>query len=72
MRSKVAQDMALQRARRIAAMSPADRLLLADRLREEGIASFMRLHDVDRATAIVRIKTARRLGRRHSASATAG
>lgn len=52
-------------------MTPAERLALAERLGEEGIAAYMLAHEVYRRTAIARIKAARRLGRRYSASAAA-
>jgi len=65
-RSKSADEAARERARRIAAMSPAQRVALAERLGEEGIASYMATQGVDRATAIARIKATRRLGRRPS------
>ena len=52
-------------------MSPADRVALAERLGEEGIAAFMVTHGVDRSTAIARIKATHRLGRRHSSCAAA-
>jgi hypothetical protein len=71
MRSKAAREVSQSRARRLAAMSPAERVALAERLGEEGIASFMATHGVDRRTAIARIKATHRLGRRPSASASA-
>jgi hypothetical protein len=49
-------------------MTPAERVALAERLREEGIAAYMASHAVDRSTAIARIKATHRLGRRHSSS----
>lgn len=69
MRSKVAREVSLSRARRLAAMTPAERVALAQRLGEEGIAAYMVTHAVDRRTAIARIKATHRLGRRHSPSA---
>jgi hypothetical protein len=54
---------------RAAALTPAERVALAERLGREGLASFMTTHGVDRTTAIRRIKATRRLGRRPSASA---
>lgn len=59
------------RAARLAAMVPGERVALALRLGEEGLAVFMATHGVDRQTAIARIKATRRLGRRRSASADA-
>jgi hypothetical protein len=43
----------------------------AVRLREEGIASYMATHGLDRRTAIARVRATRRVGRRPSASANA-
>jgi hypothetical protein len=71
MRSKAARDAARSRARRLAAMTPAERVALAERLGEEGIAAYMATHAVDRRTAIARIKATHRLGRRHSPAAAA-
>jgi hypothetical protein len=71
MRSKAAREVSESRARRLTAMSPAEHVALAERLGEEGIASFMATHGVDRPTAIARIKATHRLGRRPSASASA-
>jgi hypothetical protein len=71
MPSKVASEVSRERWRRLAALTPAERILLAERLGEEGIASFMVTQRVDRRTAIHRIKASHRLGRRHSASAAA-
>jgi hypothetical protein len=50
-------------------MTPDARVRLAARLTEEGLASFMAVHALDRASAIARIKATRRLGRRPSRSA---
>jgi hypothetical protein len=66
-RSAAASDRS--RAERLAAMTPDERVRLAERLGEEGLASYMRTHGVDRRTAVARIKATRRLGRRPSASA---
>lgn len=52
-------------------MTPAERVALAARLGEEGIASHLTLHGLDRRAAVAQIKAARRLGRRRSASAEA-
>ena len=69
MRSKIAADLERRRSERLAAMSPAERVAMAQRLGEEAVASYMLAHGVDRATAIAQIKATHRLGRRHSASA---
>jgi hypothetical protein len=69
MRSKVAREVADARAARIAAMTPAERVALALRLCDEGIAAYMAAHGVDRRTAVARIKATRQAGRRYSRSA---
>jgi hypothetical protein len=69
MRSTVARDVSARRLARVAAMTPAERVALAMRLGEEGLASYMATHGVDRRTARTRIKATRRPGRRPSASA---
>jgi hypothetical protein len=71
MPSKVANDVARRRWRRIAALSPAERIQLAEQLGRQGIESFTITQRVDRRTAIARIKATHRLGRRHSTSAAA-
>jgi hypothetical protein len=71
MRSKSADATRRARATRLAAMTPDERVQLAARLREEGLAAYMSTHGVDRATAIAQIKATRRLGRRRSATAEA-
>ena len=68
-RSKVAADLSRERLRRIAALSPADRIALAERLGEESVTAHMAAHAVDRRTAMAQIKATRRLGRRRSRSA---
>lgn len=50
-------------------MTPDERVRLAHRLGDEGLASFMSVQGVDRQTAVARIKATRRLGRRPSRSA---
>ncbi|MGQ0733793.1 MAG: hypothetical protein ACT4QD_09075 [Acidobacteriota bacterium] len=71
MRSRLAVEQAARRARRLAAMTPAERVALAERLGEDGVTSYMATHGVDRRAAIARIKATHRLGRRHSACAAA-
>ena len=66
MRSRVATDVSQTRARRLAAMTPAERITLARRLGDEGVAAYMTTHGVDRRTAIVRIKATHQVGRRPS------
>jgi hypothetical protein len=71
MQSAVAAAVSQEQRERLAAMTPAERVALAVRLSEEGLASYMATHGVDRHTAITRIRATRRLGRRPSASADA-
>jgi hypothetical protein len=52
-------------------MTLDERVRLAVRLGELGLASYMSTHGVDRRTAASRIKATRRLGRRPSRSADA-
>jgi hypothetical protein len=69
MKSKVASDLAREQAKRVAAMTPAERVALAERLGEESIALYMATQNVDRRTAIARLEANRRAGRRPSRSA---
>jgi hypothetical protein len=69
MRSKVAADLAREQAKRVAAMTPAERIALAERLGEESIVLYMAAEKVDRRTAIARLEASRRVGRRPSRSA---
>lgn len=69
MKSKVASDLAREQAKRVAAMTPAERIGLAERLGEESIALYMATQNVDRRTAIARLEANRRFGRRPSRSA---
>lgn len=71
MHSAVAHAVSQAQRERLAAMTPAERVALAVRLGEEGIASYMATHGLDRQTAIARIRATRRVGRRPSASADA-
>ncbi len=66
MRSRVATEVSRTRARRLAAMTPAERVALARRLGEEGVTSYLMTHGVDRRTAILRIKATHQMGRRPS------
>ena len=69
-KSRVAAVITSQRMARITAMTIEDRLLLLERMREQGLATYIALHGVDRRTAIARIKETHRLGRRRSVSAS--
>ena len=66
---RVNQATIAARCERQLAMSPAERVALAERLGVEGLATFMATSGLDRRTAVQRIKAANRLGRRPSASA---
>lgn len=68
MRSKAAAAVRQQQAERYAAMTPDERVALALRLGEDGLAAYMATHKVDRRTAIARIRATHRVGRRPSAS----
>lgn len=69
MRSASIDAVNARRAARLAAMTPAARVALAARLGEEGLATFMTVHRLERAAAVARIKATRQLGRRRSRSA---
>ncbi|MFM8535011.1 MAG: hypothetical protein ACKOEC_15720 [Acidimicrobiia bacterium] len=69
MRSPAAERVRQSRRQRHAALSPAERIDLAIKLSAEGLAAFMTTQQVDRATAIRRIKALHRQGRRPSAAA---
>jgi hypothetical protein len=68
MRSKTAADLRQRQFERYAAMTPDERVALALRLGEEGLATYMATHGVDRRTAIARVRVTHRVGRRPSAS----
>ena len=69
--SAVAHAVSKEQREQLAAMTPAERVALVVRLSEEGLASYMATHGLDRQTAITRIRATRRVGRRPSASADA-
>ena len=54
---------------RIEKMTPAERLALAEKLGEEGLAAFMAANGLDRQSALKAIRRSRRVGRRPSVSA---
>jgi hypothetical protein len=68
MRSKASADVRQRQFERYATMTPDERVALALRLGEEGLATYMAALGVDRRTAIARIRATHRLGRRPSAS----
>lgn len=67
----VNDDLRREQRERIAKMTPAERVALAERLGEEGLAAFMSANRLDRAAALRAIRRSRRAGRRPSASADA-
>jgi len=69
MHSRSASANDRRRIDRLMAMTPDERVRVAERLGEEGLASYMDAQRVDRRTAVARIKATRRLGRRPSACA---
>ncbi len=69
--SRSAQAGERARAERLAAMTPAERVALAERLGEQGLAGYIMTHGVDRRTAVAQIQATRRLGRRRSVCAEA-
>lgn len=71
MSSAAAKATRLARLQRLTALTPAERVALALRLGEEGLATFMASQGLDRATARRRIKAMHRLGRRRSSCAEA-
>lgn len=71
MHSAAAHAVSQAQREQLAAMTPGERVALAVRLGDEGLASYMATHGVDRQTAIARIRATRRLGRRRSAAVDA-
>jgi hypothetical protein len=72
MTSRVARGVREAQLARFAAMTPAERVVLARRLGENDLRSYMINNGVDRPTAIAHVKRAHRAGRRPSASADDG
>ena len=68
MPSKTATDLRQRQFERYAAMTADERVALALRLCEDGLAAYIATHAVDRRTAVARIRATRRLGRRPSVS----
>jgi hypothetical protein len=71
MQSLSAAAIARRRVDRLAALTPDERVRLAERLGMDGLASYIAINGIDRRTAVARIKATRRLGRRRSACAEA-
>lgn len=72
MSSRVARDVREALLARFAAMTPAERVLLARQLGENDLRSYMINHGVDRQTAVAHVKQAHRAGRRPSSCAADG
>lgn len=66
MRSKVAEETRKAQQERIMAMTPAERIQLAFKLSEQGLAFYMAGQGVDRKTALQRLHRIRHIGRRPS------
>lgn len=66
MRSEVAEEVRRAQREEVLRMTPAERLALAVRLGEEGLADFMSASGLSREEAIVRIRRQRQDGRRKS------
>lgn len=66
MRSKLAEQLKKDQRERVARMTPAERMALAERLGEEGLAAYMTANRLDRLAAVRAIKRSRRVGRRPS------
>ena len=66
MRSKVADEVREEQRKRVQAMTPAERVALARKLGEQGLAAYMAANNLTRAEAVARVKAARARGRRPS------
>jgi hypothetical protein len=62
-----ADDLRREQLERYRRMTPAERVALARRLGEEGLAAFMSAHQLDRAGAVRAIRRSRAVGRNTSA-----
>ncbi len=60
-------DLRRERQERELAMTPAERMALADRLGEEALQTYMAAHGLDRESALRAIRRSRQIGRRPSA-----
>jgi hypothetical protein len=72
MSSRVARDVREAQLARFAAMTATERVVLAARLGENDLRSYMITHGVDRRTAVAHVKQSRRAGRRPSSCAADG
>jgi len=66
--SRVAKDVRDEQLRRFRAMTPAERVALAQRLSREGLDSFMATNGLSRSAAMRAIRQSRRVGRKPSRS----
>lgn len=64
--SRVAEDIRSEQFQRYRALTPAQRVALAQRLGEEGLTSFMAANGLTRVEALRAIRQSRRIGRRPS------
>ena len=72
MPSRVARDVREAQLARFAAMTAAQRVVLAWQLGENDLRSYMINHGADRQTAVAHVKQSRRAGRRPSSCAADG
>jgi hypothetical protein len=66
MRSRVAEEVREAQREELMRLTPAERVALARRMREDGLARFMAAFRLTRAEAIARIRQQRQTGRRKS------
>ena len=66
--TSVSDDLRREQRERTEKMTPAERLALAEKLSEEGLAAFMAANGMDRRSALNAIRRSRRVGRRPSVS----
>jgi hypothetical protein len=66
MRSKLTEQLKREQRARFAAMTPAERLALTERLGAEGLTEYMSSQRLDRRDALRAIRNSRRVGRKPS------
>jgi len=66
--SRVAEDIRREQLARFRAMTPAERVALAQRLGDEGLATIMESRGLTRGEALKEIRRSRRAGRKPSRS----
>lgn len=64
--ASVNDDLRREQRERIAKMTPAERMALAERLGAEGVLAFMTANNLDRDAALRAIRRSHRAGRRPS------